>query len=177
MEKIEQCENSVVNDFESKLKGAILLSQIDSNNNEVNIMKVILQDNELLLNLSNEIIGNFINGFNEKNQMFYNLLTNSTILEIVGFPLQDMNTTLRTLNDNIISFNANYSSVQIDPDWSNFFFHLTIGGEAMLKSVNSEIVKFILSFKVNINKDKKAYFHDFQLKNVVCVDYIKIKIN
>lgn len=177
MEKIEQCENSVVNDFESKLKGAILLSQIDSNNNDVNIMKVILQDNELLLNLSNEIIGNFINGFNTKNQIFYNLLTNSTILEIVGFPLQDMNTTLRTLNDNIISFNANYSSVQIDPDWSNFFFYLTIGGEAMLKSVNSEIVKFILSFKVNINKDKKAYFHDFQLKNVVCVDYIKIKIN
>ena len=110
MEKIEQCENSVVNDFESKLKGAILLSQIDSNNNEVNIMKVILQDNELLLNLSNEIIGNFINGFNEKNQMFYNLLTNSTILEIVGFPLQDMNTTLRTLNDNIISFNGNFIS-------------------------------------------------------------------
>ena len=178
MEKIEQCENSVVNDFESKLKGAILLSQIDSNNSEVNIMKVILQDNELLLNLSNEIIGNFINGFNTKNQMmFYNLLTTNTILEIVGFPLQDINTTLRTLSDNIMTFNANYSSVQIDPDWQNFFFYLTIGGDALLKSVNSEIVKFILSFKVNINKDKKAYFQNFQLKNVVCVDYIKIKIN
>lgn len=177
MQKIEQCENSMVNDFESKLKGAILLSQIDNNTSDVNIMKVIMEDNELLLSLSSDIISNFVEGFNKKSEIFYNFLNTNTYLEIIGFPLQSFNDNLKTLNDNINSFIPNYNTVQVDPDWSNYFFYLTITGDAILKSINGEQVKFILSFKVNINKEKNAYFHNFQIKNVICVDYIKIKIN
>ena len=110
-------------------------------------------------------------------EIFYNFLNTNTYLEIIGFPLQSFNDNLKTLNDNITSFIPNYNTVQVDPDWSNYFFYLTITGDAILKSLNGEQVKFILSFKVNINKEKNAYFHNFQIKNVICVDYIKIKIN
>lgn len=184
LEKIENCSNTIINDFDSKLRGAILLSQIDNYSLQINIMKVIIEDNELFVSLTEQIISSFVEGFNTKSQVFFTFLISQTVLEIVNIQIGSFNNSLKILNDNIKLFEIDDKSKEVDIDWNNNFFFLSVSGFAVLNGEgNVDKVRFVLSFKVNINQNRSAYFNSdisssaFKINQVICVDHIKIKIN
>lgn len=159
----------------SQLKGAVLLSQIEQVEN-FSIMGVIFEDQELVRKLNEEIIDCFISGLNKKEEMFFEFLTPSTILEIINFPLSPLSETIQLISNNIVYFEVNKNN-QVEPNYGNSNYYLTACGVAVLNTVNKEKTSFIVSLKVNINPDKNSFLSSKEIKNAICVDYIKLKIN
>ena len=176
---------SIEHDLESKFKGAILLSQIDNNTSNISILKTLIDDTELIKSISSLIITSFIDGYNYNNStLFYKFIYEEHIvLEIIDTDIQPFKYSLQLLTNTINSFipdnnnnNNNNTQFQIEPDFQNKCYYLTIKGKCVVNTVNKELVNFICSFKVNINENKDAYFRNFVLKQVIYVDHIKIKI-
>lgn len=171
---------SIELELESKFKGAILLSQIDNNTSNISILKAITEDNELITAISSLIITSFIDGYNYNNStLFYKFIYEEcVVLEIVNNDnVLPFKYSLQLLTGTINSFIQDKNTqFQIEPDFQNNCYYLTIKGKCVVNTVNKDLVGFICSFKVNINENKDAYFRNFILKQVIYVDHIKIKI-
>jgi hypothetical protein len=173
--------HSIEHDIESKFKGAILLSQIDNNTSNISILKTLIEDTELIKSISSLIITSFIDGYNYNNStLFYKFIyEDHIVLEIIDTETQPFKYSLQLLTNTINSFipdDNHHTQFQIEPDFQNKCYYLTIKGKCVVNTLNKELVNFICSFKVNINENKDAYFRNFILKQVIYVDHIKIKI-
>ena len=172
-------QTSIEHELESKFKGAILLSQIDNNTSNISILRTLIEDTELIKSISSLIIRSFIDGYNYNNStLFYKFIYEEHIvLELIDTDTQSFKYSLQLLTNTINSFIPdNHTQFQIEPDFQNKCYYLTIKGKCVVNTLNKDVVNFICSFKVNINENKDAYFRNFVLKQVIYVDHIKIKL-
>ena len=97
--------------------------------------------------------------------MFYKFIYEDHILlEIINTEIQPFKYSLQLLTNTINSFipdDNHHTQFQIEPDFQNKCYYLTIKGKCVVNTLNKELVNFICSFKVNINENKDAYFRNF----------------
>jgi hypothetical protein len=93
-----------------------------------------------------------------------------TILEIVDQPVGSFNDNLNILTNSVQFFEPNYNNNQLDILEDRYVFSLS--GKCQL--VNNNILDFVISFKINMNSYISQQVS--RLEQLVCLDFIKIKI-